>query len=71
MTRLAILWNKKPTNWCGRQNAGPLKFDTKPSEAAFWEVFFLTFRNADRKELITTSVGIGQYIRQNAIRRFA
>ena len=25
--RLAILLNKKPTNWWGRQNATPLKFD--------------------------------------------
>ena len=31
--------NKKPTNWWGRQNSAPLKFDPKPSEAAFWTVF--------------------------------
>ena len=33
--------NKKPTNWWGRQNAAPLKFDPKPSEAAFWTDRFL------------------------------
>ena len=27
--------NKKPTNWWGRQNAAPLKFDPKLSEAGF------------------------------------
>ena len=31
--------NKKPTTWCGGQNAAPLKFDLKPSEAAFLEIF--------------------------------
>ena len=31
--------NKKPTNWWGRENAAPLKFDPKPSEAAFSAVF--------------------------------
>ena len=31
--------NKNPTNWWGRQNAAPQKFDRKPSEAAFWTVF--------------------------------
>ena len=32
--------NKMPTNWWGRQNAAGLKFDPKPSEAAFLAVFF-------------------------------
>ena len=32
--------NKKPTNWWGRQNAAPLKFDSNQSEAAFSTVFF-------------------------------
>ena len=27
---------KKPTNWWGSQNAALIKFDTKPSDAAFW-----------------------------------
>ena len=31
--------NKKPTSWWGRQNAAPLKFNPKLSEAAFWTVF--------------------------------
>ena len=35
-------WNKKPTNWWGRQNAVPLKFDPKLSEAAF-SAFFPNF----------------------------
>ena len=32
--------NKEPTNWWGRHNAAPLKFDSKQSEAAFSTVFF-------------------------------
>ena len=31
--------NKKPTNWWGRQNATPLKFDPKLLEAAFSKYF--------------------------------
>ena len=31
--------NKKPTNCWGRKNVAPLKFDCKPSEAAFSAVF--------------------------------
>ena len=31
--------NKEPTNWWRRQNAAPLKFDSKQSEAAFSTVF--------------------------------
>ena len=31
--------NKKPTNWWGRENAAPLKFDPKQYEAALWTVF--------------------------------
>ena len=31
--------NKTPINWLARQNAAPLKFDPKPSEAAFSTVF--------------------------------
>ena len=31
--------NKKPINCWGRQNATPLKFDLKPSEAVFSAVF--------------------------------
>ena len=31
--------NKRPTSWWGRQNAVPLKFDTKLLEAAFSIVF--------------------------------
>ena len=27
--------NKTPTNWWGRQNAAPLKFDPEPSEAGY------------------------------------
>ena len=29
------------TNWWGRQNAMPLKYDQKPSDMAFSVVFFL------------------------------
>ena len=32
--------NKMPTNWWGRQNDAPLKFDPKPSEAAYFRPFF-------------------------------
>ena len=32
---LELQKNKMPTNWWGRQNAAPLKFDPKPSEVAF------------------------------------
>ena len=35
-----ISYNKTPTNWWGRQNATPLKFNTKTSVAAFSAVFF-------------------------------
>ena len=45
---IGVLPNKMPTNWWGRQNAAPLKFDPKPSEAAFSAVF-RTSVNADRK----------------------
>ena len=45
--------NKMPTNWCGRQNATPLKFDQKQSEAAFSPVL-RTSTNADRKKLVTS-----------------
>ena len=31
--------NKKPTNWWGRQNAAPPKFDSNQYEAALWTVF--------------------------------
>ena len=31
--------NKKPTNWLGRQNTAKLKFEPKPTEAAFSAVF--------------------------------
>ena len=40
--------NKTSTNWWGRQNAAPLKFDPKSSEVAFSAVL-LTSINADRK----------------------
>ena len=43
-----VYHNKKPTNWLGRQNAAPLKFDPKPSETAFSAVF-RTLINADWK----------------------
>ena len=48
---LGILPYKKPTNWWGRQNATPLKFDPNLSNAqvAFSVVFFLTSINAHRK----------------------
>ena len=39
-----VLFNVKkttPTTWWRRQNAAPLKFDPKPSEAAFGLFFFL------------------------------
>ena len=39
--RMYVTKHKKPTNWWGRQNAVPLKFDSKQSEAAFSTVFFL------------------------------
>ena len=35
--------NKKSTNWWGRQNAAPLKFDKKLLEIAFSPVFFSNF----------------------------
>ena len=35
----ALKLNKKPTNWWGMQNAAPLKFDPKPSDATFSAVF--------------------------------
>ena len=41
-----VLPNKVSTNWWGRQNAAPLKFDPKPSEAAFSAVL-RTSINAD------------------------
>ena len=41
ITKTIFKTNKKPTNWWGRQNAAPLKFDPKPSEAAFWMDRFL------------------------------
>ena len=34
-----VIWNKKPSNWWGRQNAAPLKFDPKLSKAVFLAVF--------------------------------
>ena len=40
--------NKMLTNWWDRQNAATLKFDPKPSEAAFSAVFRNSI-NADRK----------------------
>ena len=43
---LLLIINKMPTSWWGRQNAAPLKFDPKKSEAAFLAVF-QTSRNAD------------------------
>ena len=47
---LAVKWHYKnmPTNWLGKQNAAPLKFDQKPSEAAFSAVL-RTSINADWK----------------------
>ena len=30
---------KMPTNWWGRQNAAPIKFDSEPSETAFYGFF--------------------------------
>ena len=39
-TRFMTYGNKEPTNWLGHvQNAAPLNFDPKPSEAAFLAVF--------------------------------
>ena len=38
-----IRFNKNPTNWWGRQNAGKLKFDKKPWKAEFLAVFFSKF----------------------------
>ena len=36
-------FNKKHTNWCGRQNAVPLKFDRKPKEVALFSAVFSNF----------------------------
>ena len=41
--------NKMPTNWWGKQNAVPLKFDPKPPESAFFPVF--CFYNFDKCRL--------------------
>ena len=43
-----VTQRNKPTNWWGRKNAAPLKFDPKPKEAAFSAVF-RTLRYDDRK----------------------
>ena len=38
---IILIINKKSTNWVGEaKNALPLKFDPKPSDAAFPDVFF-------------------------------
>ena len=42
VTNVKQIYNKKPTNWWGRKNAAPLKFDPKSSEAEF-SVFFSNF----------------------------
>ena len=46
-----------PTIWWGRQNAAPLKFDPKPSEAAFSAVF-RTSTNGNRKYLTSDVMSV-------------
>ena len=48
LTYLILKINNIPTNWWGRKNASPLKFDPEPSEAAFSTVV-RTLINADQK----------------------
>ena len=41
--------DKKPTNWWGRHNAPPLKFDPKPVEGGILHGYSWTSVNADRR----------------------
>ena len=56
------------TNWWGRQNATPIKFDPKPSQAVFSAVL-ITSINADRKQLATSSGRfVGSIVPDNTVK---
>ena len=62
--RIFAKYNKKPTNWWGRQMAAPLKVHPKPSEAAFFS-FSRTSINAYRRFAVAACPHDGPHLKDS------